>query len=370
VTLSPLDDYPIHQAPEVMRHVTTSDRNFYDRYYFNVHGCSGELMMIVGIGQYPNLGVTDAFAVVRRGHVHKVVRASRELGLDRMDTAVGPFRVEVVEGLKRLRVVLEENGHGLAFDLAWEGAVPAQLEPPHYLRWQERVVFDSRRLAQTGRWTGAIVVDGERIEVTPDRWWGSRDRSWGIRPVGEPEPPGIQAKNAGTFYWLYAPMQFEDHSILCIVQEDEKGRRLLEEAVRVWPDEAREAEYLGRPDYRPVYKDGTREVTTATIAFSPPGGEPFAVRATPILPVHMMVGTGYGLEPEWKHGMYQGPDLKVQGVSYDTRKEEDAARMWGMVDAVARYEYLDGAAPAQAATGYGLYEYWALGPHPSFNGRP
>jgi hypothetical protein len=33
--LTPLDDYPIHQVAEVMRHVGTSDRNFYDRYYFN-----------------------------------------------------------------------------------------------------------------------------------------------------------------------------------------------------------------------------------------------------------------------------------------------------------------------------------------------
>ncbi|TDC43231.1 hypothetical protein E1281_35335 [Actinomadura sp. KC345] len=369
MTLSPLDDYPVHQAPEVMRHVTTSDRNFYDRYYFNVHPCSDEMMMLIGIGQYPNLGVMDAFAVVRRGPAHKVVRASRELGADRMDTTVGPFRVEVIEGLKRLRVVLDENDpvtseHGLAFDLTWEGAIPATLEPPHYLRWQERVMFDSRRIAQTGRWTGTITVDGETIDVTPDHWWGSRDRSWGIRPVGEPEPPGIQANNAGTFYWLYTPMQFEDHSILCIVQEDEKGRRVLEEATRVWPD--REPEYLGRPEYIPVYAEGTREVVTATLRFAPPGGEAFEIRATPILPVHLMVGTGYGLEPDWKHGMYQGPDLKVQGVAYDTRKPDDAARMWGMVDAVGRYEYADGAQPTDAATGYGLYEYWALGPHPSF----
>ncbi len=36
--LSPLDDYPVHQISEPMRHVGTSDRNFYDRYYFNIHG--------------------------------------------------------------------------------------------------------------------------------------------------------------------------------------------------------------------------------------------------------------------------------------------------------------------------------------------
>ncbi|MBA9007816.1 hypothetical protein [Thermomonospora cellulosilytica] len=360
MSLSPLDDYPVHQVPEVMRHPATSDRNFYDRYYFTGFDVSGEAMLIVGLGQYPNLGVTDAFALLRRGPLHKVVRASRELGNDRMDTRVGPLRVEVVEGLKKLRVTLDAAaGHGMAFDLTWDGAIPAQLEPPHFVRWQERVMFDSRRLAQTGRWTGTITVDGETLRVTPERWWGARDRSWGIRPVGEPEPPGIQAKNPGTWYWLYAPMQFETHSILCILQEDEKGRRLLEEAVRVWPDPDRDPEYLGRPEYRPTYREGTREVAFAAISFNPPGGKPFEVQATPILPVHMMVGTGYGLEPDWKHGMYQGPGPVVQSVAYDLHKDEDAARMWGMVDAAGRFEY-DG------HVGYGLFEYWAMGPHPSF----
>ena len=152
-------------------------------------------------------------------------------------------------------------------------------------------------------------------------------------------------------------MQFSDHAILCIVQEDAAGRRLLEEAVRVWPDGA--TEYLGRPSYSPVYADGTRDVVSARIGFSPPGGKPFDLHATLLLPVHLMAGTGYGLEPDWKHGMYQGPDLAVQGVSYDLSRPQDAARMWGMVDAVGRFEY-DG------HTGYGLYEYWALGDHPSF----
>ena len=357
MTLSPLDDHPVHQTPEVMRHVATSDRNFYDRYYFNCHAGSDELMLIMGLGQYPNLGVTDAFACVRYRDLHRVVRASRELGEDRMDTRVGPFRVEVVEGLKRLRVVLADNAHGLSFDLMWEGTIPATLEPRHFLRWQERVIFDSTRMAQTGRWTGHITIGDERVEVTPGRWQGNRDRSWGIRPVGEAEPPGIQSKNAGTFYWLYAPMSFDDHAILCIVQEDEKGRRVLEEAVRVW--HSGEEDYLGRPDYRPEYAPGTREVTSATITFAPPGGKPFDVLCTPILPVHLMVGTGYGLEPGWRHGMYQGPEPVVQGVTHTLPR--DAGKMWGMVDAVARFEY-------EGNVGHGLYEYWALGPHPSFSG--
>src|SRR5512136_2323951 len=93
-SLSPMDDYPLHQIADTIRNVYTSDRNFYDRYYFNVHNSSGELFMVMGMGQYPTLGVQDAFVALRRGNTHRVVRASRELG-DRFDTSVGPIRVEV-----------------------------------------------------------------------------------------------------------------------------------------------------------------------------------------------------------------------------------------------------------------------------------
>ncbi len=37
-----------------MRHPAPSDRNCYDRYYFNLHPSSGEYFAIFGLGQYPN----------------------------------------------------------------------------------------------------------------------------------------------------------------------------------------------------------------------------------------------------------------------------------------------------------------------------
>ena len=73
--LSSWDDYPVHQIAETIRHVGTSDRNFYDRYYFNLHGSSDELFMVMGLGQYPNLGVQDAFATGSYGR-----RGSSETG--------------------------------------------------------------------------------------------------------------------------------------------------------------------------------------------------------------------------------------------------------------------------------------------------
>lgn len=353
--LSPLDDYPVHQVAETMRHVGTSDRNFYDRYYFNLHHCNDDLFLVAGLGQYPNLGVVDAFVVVRRGSDHRVVRASRELGADRMDTAVGPIRVEVLEGLRRLRVVCEPNDWGIELDVTWEGAVPALQEPRHHVRDHERVTFDTMRLAQTGCWSGRLRVLEETFEITPDRWWGSRDRSWGVRPVGEPEPAGIRASSApGGFYWNYAPMQFPDFSIFYICQEETDGRRILEEAVRVWPEQSgRPPEPLGRPEHDLRFAPGTRRVARATLHLSDPGGGPLEVAVEPLLDLHVGMGTGYGFDADWRHGMYKGP-LVVEGTSLDL--SDPATETVGLVDAVARFE-------ADGQVGYGLWEYAIFGPH-------
>ena len=63
-SLSSWDDFPVHQVAETIRHSATSDRNFYDRYYFNCHSNDGEAFLVFGLGQYPNLSVQDAVACV------------------------------------------------------------------------------------------------------------------------------------------------------------------------------------------------------------------------------------------------------------------------------------------------------------------
>src|SRR6201986_3797860 len=102
--LGPFDDFLAHQTSDTFDHVATSDRNFYDRYYFNMHSRSDELFVIIGLGEYPNLGATDAFVTVSVGDEEQTVRASRGRGPDRLETSVGPLSVEVVEGLKVLRL--------------------------------------------------------------------------------------------------------------------------------------------------------------------------------------------------------------------------------------------------------------------------
>src|SRR5258708_7614664 len=248
MTVSTWDDYPVHQASEWIAHPATSDRNFYDRYYFNAFDTGGDWIAVMGLGQYPNLGVTDAFATVRVGDKQNVVRASRPLE-DRSDTTIGPIRVEVLKPLERLRFVVEPTEHTVGMDMGGEGPGPAAPEPAQFIRHGSRVMFDTQRLAQMGSWSGALSVEGRDLKVDPKTTWGSRDRSWGVRPVGEKEPDGIRlgANVMGGGMWSYFPMRFEDHSLCYICSGRADGVRTLEQAQRVWLDGR--VEELGRTEH-------------------------------------------------------------------------------------------------------------------------
>jgi hypothetical protein len=365
--ISPMDEYLAHQTPDTFDHVATSDRNFYDRHYFNCHASSDELFLVTGMGQYPNLGVSDAFVCISHGTKQTLVRASRELGSDRHDTTVGPFRIEVLEGLKTLRVVCEPNEWGVAFDMIWRGAVPALEEPRTFSRKHGRVTMDVSRYAQVGTWEGTLEVAGSTYEVTPDRWKGARDRSWGVRPVGEAEAPGIRVKDvvagqAGFFHnWL--PMQFDDHMLKVQIDEEYDGTRVQEESVRVWSDPARAPEPMGRPDVDIAYQSGTREIESATVSIDHPDGK-VQVRCTPLRTVYLFAGSGYKPEPDWGHGVYQGP-LKVEGKVYDLSTPEARLAVAGLNETLSRFEREDG------QVGYGMHENLVVGTyHPHGFDRP
>jgi hypothetical protein len=352
VSLSSWDDFPVHQAAEFIAHPGTSDRNFYDRYYFNMYPRSADWFAIFGFGQYPNLGVVDAFIDVRRGDQQHIVRASKPL-VDRADLSVGPFRIEVLEPLHRLRVTVEPTEHSVAMDVTWEGHIPAIAEPRQYMRSKGKVVFDTQRLAQTGYWSGTLSIGGTDIAVTPDACWGNRDRSWGVRPVGEPETDGIrQGELVLGGMWNYFPMQFEDHTIMYICHERDDGERPLVQGERVWTDGAREIEDLGRSEHHHHLIPGTRVIDHSVIRFPATGLE---ITCTPLLPNFVSVGTGYGIDADWRHGMYHGPDEVVQGLVLEVEEIKGLAQ-YGIVDHLARFAYGD-------AVGYGLLEHGFFGPY-------
>lgn len=355
----PLDEFPIHQAPLSMAHVVSSDRNAYDRYYFNAHGRRGDPFALFGLGVYPNLGVMDGFATVRVGDHQVTVRASDVLdGHDRLHPEAGPFRLEVIEPLERLRFTCDGDEHGVGFDLTWQASFPAVDEVPHLWRQGRRVTLDAQRFAQLGSWEGELRVQGTSFAVTPDLWLGSRDRSWGIRPVGEADPAGRNADEPiEGFWWLYAPLRFDDFAIVVIVQEDPDGHRVLNDAQRIWPaSDGRRPEQLGWPRVEVHYRSGTREPTGATIHLTEPDGTPLVLEVETKGFVALNAGTGYGGDPGWAHGAWKGRGW-VEGVDTDLTDPSVAAMIpFGLLDHVAR-------ATIDGHEGWGLFEHGTFGRH-------
>jgi len=364
----PLDEFPVHQAPLSMAHPATSDRNFYDRSYFNAHDRTGEVFIITGFGVYPNLGVIDAFVTVKHGDQQVTVRTSDALGDDRMSTAVGPYRIEVIEPLERLRVVCDAAEHGIELDMTWQGSFPAIDEPPHVIRRGNKVILDAQRFAQVGTWEGRLVVDGTEFAIDPRQWVGTRDRSWGIRPVGESEPAGRPADDPGAqgFWWLYAPLRFDEFGIVVIVQEEPDGTRLLNEARRVWPaSSGRRPEELGWPEFDIRYRPGTRDPIGATIHMADRRRRPVTIEVENLGNIALNSGTGYGGDPSWGHGQWRGEAWTERYVTDLTDPEVIARAAFTPVDHVARATLTGSGMNGDSGefVGYGLFEHATIGQH-------
>ncbi len=184
--LSKHDDFPIHQTSEPILHPATGDRNFYGRYWFNGFSKDGALFFALALGVYPNRHVMDASLSIVVNGVQHSFHASRRAPDERSETTVGPLRLEVVEPMKVLRATLSANDTGLECDLLFRARTCAIEEPPSLQKIGTRTIMHTCRFTQFGSWQGSIAIDGQRFEVGPDEFLGTRDRSWGVRPVGEP----------------------------------------------------------------------------------------------------------------------------------------------------------------------------------------
>lgn len=362
--ISPMDEYLAHQTTDTFDYVFTSDRNFYDRYYFNMHDSKGDFFMVTGMGQYPNLGVTDAFVTISHGTSQYTVRASRALGNDRLDTSVGPFRIEVIEGLQSLRLTCDENEWGLSFDIRFDGSVPALEEPKTFIRNRARVTQDVSRYAQVGGYTGTVTVAGETYEVTPDRWRGARDRSWGIRPVGEREAPGIAIEdlknNTHGFYHNWIPLQLDRGMYKVMYDADYAGNTIVEEAAFIPAiGEPGEIQHFGTPRIEIDFISGTREMKSARTVMPNPDGEDVSITSIPLRTVYLAAGTGYTPSEDWGHGHYKGP-LVVQGLTYDMSTQEKRSQYAMLNEVLCRFELSTG------EVSYGMHENMCLGVYRPF----
>ncbi|MFE5555842.1 hypothetical protein [Streptomyces sp. NPDC056544] len=356
-----LDEYPIHQAPLSMKHVVSGDRNAYDRCIFHVFDHAGRAVLILGLGVYPNAGVIDAYATLRIGDELLAVRASDALTDDRMNLAVGPLSVTVDVPLQQLTLHCAADPadpHGLSYDITWTAEFPAVWEPHHVQRRGDRLMLEGRRFVQAGQVAGTIRAKGEEFTLTPGEWTGTRDRSWGVRPIpGEEGGRAADEYRPEGFHWLWIPVRFEDRFVVVIAQEDADGHRTLSEAVQVFPEgSGRHDVQLGWPHTEIRYRPGSRHPERAVVHLTDPSRKPLELGVEILNSSPLAVGAGYPPAADWQHGTWQGrgwSDRRVYDLS-DPAAHPMAA--FGVTDHSARFT-LDG------QIGHGIFEHGSFGRH-------
>ena len=222
--ITSFDDYCIHQTALPVAEPSQSDRNFYDRYWFNgIEETSGDWLFEIGFGLYPNRRVMDGHFSVAIGNKQHAFHASRRAPKDRKDTVVGPLSVEIVAPMRQVRVTLTENEHDIECDLLFTAASVAHREPANVMHDDGHLIMHNTRFTQMGFWSGYFSVDGTRYTV--NKAVGTRDKSWGVRPVGEPAggAPGLMNNEPGV-YWVWNPINYGSFSTQMGTFEDRDGK--------------------------------------------------------------------------------------------------------------------------------------------------
>ncbi len=321
--LSKFDDYPIHQTAEPVFHTASSDRFHYDRYWYNAHAQDGSFYFGVGLCRYPNLGILDcSLSLAIDGHQY-AFHGSRRAPAEPTDTRVGPFTLEILEPMGRHRVVLEDNETGIACDLVFTPRTACIEEARQTLRNERHVVMDATRLDQFGFWSGWISYDGKELKVDGATTFGLKDRSWGIRPVGDAYTGGAPLAEFQAVHFMWMPIHWENECSLAGWFEDESGHQWhtdqgflphypkLEDIPGTCDENA--CTWQGSVDYQFDWIPGTRRMNSAVVTMRDRSGDTKEVHLEPLM-VHRMKGLGYQ-HPEWGHGKWHG-EMVIAGESW------------------------------------------------------
>ncbi len=350
------DDYPVHQTPEPIA-FAGADRNFYDRYFFNGYNDDASVFFAVAFGMYPQLGVIDAAFCVSVGGKQHNVRASRHSAGERLETSAGPIEIRIMEPLKKIRILLTDNESGITADL-WFDARHVPVEEPRFTRRNgTRLFMDYTRMTQNGTWSGTLSMPGNEITLTTDKFYGTRDRSWGIRPVGNPESQPAIGGSLAQFFWIWAPCNFPNHISFAHTNDDANGlpwnRRAVFGGAGSESDIAEPVE-VDAAEFEISYHSGTRRVRTASCDMGASG----QIRYETSQFKFYMSGLGY-THPVWGHGMDHG-QLQVAYDVLDLADINDNApehiHVQSFCSAVLS---LDGA----EHKGFGVFEQFLIGPH-------
>jgi hypothetical protein len=327
------DDYLIHQAPTTLDHVQDSDPHWTDRFYFNCHARDGRALLTCGYGIFPNQQQSNGYAKLALADGrHWDVLASRSCSVDRWKTAVGPMEWQVLEPRRRWRLKLGPNPSGLEWDIEYIARAPIWELKPIFGRKQGRIIVNQQHIQQSADYSGWVHFDGETMKV--DGFYGSRDRTWGIR-----NHPAIDM-------WIWYAAQFDDRAIAAWVWERKDGTVMYVDGGFCHQDGSLSRRFV-QMSHELEFDRDLKRPKRGRIVFVDEDGKRHAVNA---ISQHPDVNVYYGAMLEPSSQSVQGQRWNEHDLAVLRRVEAGSLAS----DQLMRYE-LDG------MVGYGIMELFVAG---------
>lgn len=318
--LSKYDELLCHQAPTTFDHVVDSGDNWRENVWICCHDTSGKFFLSSHFGVSPNRNVMDASGLLALDNQTQYnIRASRELRPRTDDVRVGPLSYQVVDGMKTIQWLLQENDYGISWEVEFQAHMPPHEELPQFARSRGRLTENICRYAQTGRAKGWVKVDGRTYDIRPDNWLAHRDHSWGVRwqhnlytEAQGYQPPVRQQGFLGDWHIF----QFDDWSTCSSLREDHEGRVLHFTGGITYPggDPKPELRLSGEEhDFQLV--PGTRLLQGGRITCVAEDGSRREIRIRPIAIIYLQAA-GYWPYKGFRLGRWMGPQW-IDGERFD-----------------------------------------------------
>ena len=193
-----LDERFAHQIPEPFPNVLHFHSDWRESLFFIMHEREkpGDVLILT-LAHFPSRHEMDSLQLGRVGDSPIMARHVRKVDGDQDDFRVGPITIDVIEPLKKIRLVAAASeATPVSFDVTFAArTAPYQLRRGT-MKAKHEIIWDQSHMFQSGIYNGSYTHDGKTTQI--NNWWGQRDHSWGVR------------SHARCPLWMWMPIQLEE----------------------------------------------------------------------------------------------------------------------------------------------------------------
>lgn len=313
-----MDEYPYHQITEPFSGVLGSDPQWNDGHYVCVADLDGQVGLTSNLRLYQNNDVLDGFVCITHAGRQHNIRLTRRLRPDMDSFAVGPLRIDIVEPMKRLRFVLDDNEHGITCDFTCHSKTVPNESFPEITRVDGRLMAERTTYELAGAVEGFVGVGNERIPLNVDRARFFRNHSWGFMggrggPKLYAAPRPTPKRPAGLRQWVL--YNVDSHSGYWHCFDNEKGRRTMQRGNIMYGDRSIP---LTDVDHELEFFEGGRRLKRGRVTITDSDGVERTLEIEDLGNWVYCQGGGYfgGWNDGLGQGVYRG-DYYVEGEVWD-----------------------------------------------------